>query len=232
METVFTFWEGPMPDYIKLCMKTWTINPIILNYKNLNDWTDLPISKLKTFTLPQISDAVRAHVLRDHVGSYWLDTDTIFLNDKLIDENIIGDPVTRTHSTGVSHSTPDTIEFFKEWSDYQDKVINNPKHSNHWSVLVNMFTDTYVPDHKEVKIYDISVCRPELYIINSGSSSSKYKEFYFDTKHSYKLSDIKPDTDFLVLHNSWTPAWYKQLSESEVLQHGCTLSNILKEALL
>lgn len=227
---IFTFWEGTMLDYIKLCMKTWKVSPIILNFQNLNDWTNLPVDKLKTFTLPQVSDAVRAHVLRDHVGSYWLDTDTIFLTDKLIDENVIGDPVARTHSTGVSHSTKESIEFFKAWSEYQDKVIDNPNHSKHWSVLVNMFTDTYVPYHKEVKIYDISICRPELYMIPSGSSSSKYREFYFGKKN-YTLSDIKQNTDFLVLHNSWTLDWYKSLSETEVLQTNCTLSNILKELL-
>ena len=92
-----------------------------------------------------------------------------------------------------------------------------------------MFTDTYVPYHRDVKIYDISICRPELYMILDGTSSSKYKEFYFGEERSYSLLDIKPNTDFLVLHNSWTPAWYKQLSESEVLQHKCTLSNILRE---
>ena len=229
MSKVFTFWECPMPSYISLCMKTWKVRPIILSYENLDEWTNLPFDKLKTFTLPQISDAVRAHVLRDNVGSYWLDTDTIFLNDKLIDENVIGDPVKRTHSTGVSHSTEESIHFFKAWAEYQDRVIADPNHSKHWSVLVNMFTDTYVPYHRDVKIYDISICRPELYLISGGTNSSRYKEFYFGKERSYSLLDINPNADFLVLHNSWTPAWYKQLSESEVLQHTCTLSNILRE---
>lgn len=228
---IFTFWEGQMPDYIKLCMKTWKFRPIVLNYRNLNDWTNLPVDKLKTFTLPQVSDAVRAHVLRDHIGSYWLDTDTIFLNDTLPKENVIGDPIARTHSTGVSHSTKESIDFFTAWAEYQDNVIANPNHSKHWSVLVNMFTDTYVPNHKEVTIYDISICRPELYMIPSGSSSFKYKEFYFGNHKSYSISDLRDRTDFLVLHNSWTPAWYKQLDTNSVLSYNCTLSNILKETL-
>lgn len=228
---IFTFWEGTMPDYIKLCMKTWKVSPIILNFQNLNDWTNLPVDKLKTFTLPQISDAVRAHVLRDHVGSYWLDTDTIFLTDTLMKETVIGNPIYRTHSTGVSHSTEETIDFFKSWAEYQDEVIADPRHSTHWSVLVNMFTDTYVANHKEVTIYDISICRPELYMIPSGSSRHKYTEFYFNPKKSYNISDIHKDTDFLVLHNSWTPDSYKKLSESKILKSNLTLSNILRELL-
>ena len=72
---VYTFWEGEMPDYIKLCMYTWHFPVTILNYDNLNNYTDLQItSQLERFTLPQIADCVRVHVLRDQ-GGYWLDAD-------------------------------------------------------------------------------------------------------------------------------------------------------------
>lgn len=224
---IFTFWEGKMPDYIRMCLETWKLPYTMLNYDNLREYTDYDIEGAKRFTLPQVSDAVRAHVLRDN-GGYWLDADTIMITGKLPTENVIGDPVKRTHSTGVSHYTEEAKDFFKYWAKYQDEVIANPHHSNHWSVLVNMFTDGYVDSHKEVTISDIRKCRPELDMIKSGESYDKYVQFYFG--RDYHLSDIQP-IDILVLHNSWTPGWYKKLTREQVLESKCTMSNVLREVL-
>ena len=49
---VFTFWEGPMPGYIRLCMDTWKVPYTLLNYDNLNEYTHFNIEKAKRFTLP------------------------------------------------------------------------------------------------------------------------------------------------------------------------------------
>ena len=54
-----------MPGYIRLCLDTWKVPCTVLNYDNVNDYTDLPLDKLKRFTLPQIADCVRVHVLSD-----------------------------------------------------------------------------------------------------------------------------------------------------------------------
>ena len=56
----------------------------------------------------------------------------------------------------------------------------------------------------------------------------KYRRFYFEEHHT--LADIRP-TDLLMLHNSWTPEWYKNLLELDALNTSCTLSNILREVL-
>ena len=224
---VFTFWEGPMPDYIKLCLKTWKFDYTMLNFNNLSEYTTIDIPRLKTFPLPQVSDAVRAHVLRDN-GGYWLDADTIINTGKLPKENIIGNPETRTHSTGVCHYTEDAKDFFEKWAEYQDKTIANSNHSTHWSVLVNMFTDDYVKDHNEVTIVNIENYRPELKMIQRGESREKYINFYFGS--SFHLKNIPP-TDMFVLHNSWTPKWYTYINDAQVLNSYCTLSNILREIL-
>ena len=81
---VFTFWEGNMPEYIKLCMATWKFPYTVLSYENLPNYSDIPVNRLKHFTLPQIADYIRVHILRDYSG-YWLDTDTILLNPELPD---------------------------------------------------------------------------------------------------------------------------------------------------
>ena len=227
MTKVFTFWEGKMPDYIQLCMKTWRFPYIMLNYDNLHEYTDLDINLLKRFTLPQIADVVRAHVLRDH-GGYWLDADTIMLTDKLPDCTIMGDPQTRANTIGYLYAASPHLFMFQQWAKYQAGVLADPDASHHWSVMGNMFTDKYVKEHTSVTIGDVRNRWPETRIVGDMPRQEKYHLFYFDRR--YRLSYL-PQTDMLMLHNSWTPDWYKKFSPDKVLSWNCTLSNILRELL-
>ena len=225
-EHVYTFWEGPMPAYIYLCMRTWCMPFTILTFDNLNNYTDLPIdSKLVRFSLPQIADCVRVHVLRDQ-GGYWLDADTIMVADTLPDVNIMGDPITRSNAIGMLYTEPRSA-MFEEWAEYQDSVLADPDASHHWSVMGNRFSDRYVVSHPDIRIGDIRTCWQETYMIDRKMPRhDKYRYFYFE--RSYHLPDLEP-TSMLMLHNSWTPDWYKRLTEAEVLAERCTLSNILRE---
>lgn len=215
-----------MPAYIKLCMQTWGFPYILLNYSNLGEYTDLPAEKLKRLTLPQIADAVRVHVLRDY-GGYWLDCDTVMLGD-LPDVNMFGYPAERKASIGYL-KTEAGSHMFTEWSKYQRRIYLSakPPETQKWFLMGNGFTDEYVKRHRDITIGDIRPCQPEIGMIRGTKSRfTKYQRFYFE--NNYKLSDIGK-TDMLMLHNSWTPKWYKDLSEAEVLAHDCTLSNILRE---
>ena len=220
---IYTFWEGKMPEYIKACMNTWKKDYIVLNYDNLSKYTDIPnIDKLKRFTLPQIADVVRVHVLRDN-GGYWLDTDTIMITDDLPKENMIGFPDTRGNTIGFLHTEPNTDMYIK-WADYQDKIVNSDADSQLWSIMGNSFTDDYVKEHNEITIADVTNCWAETYMIKDDIARRfKYQKFYFET--NYHLSDLRP-TNMLMLHNSWTPMSYK---EHNYLDYDCTLTNILKE---
>lgn len=226
-DRVFTFWEGYMPAYIKMCMKTWEMPYTVLTYDNLREYTDLPVdARLKRFTLPKIADAVRVHVLRDQ-GGYWLDADTIIMGE-LPTTNMIGYPEKREQTIGYLYAPESGMDFFKEWAQYQDLVLNDQYCSDDWSVMGNVFTDSYVKEHGDITIAPVTDCWPETYMIDKGSRYDKYHQFYF-IDH-YELSDIHP-TNMLMLHNSWTPGWYKAFSEQRVLGYGCTLSNILRERL-
>ena len=162
---VFTFWEGEMPTYIRLCMDTWQLPAIVLNYNNLNEYTDLQVNSLLTrFTLPQIADCVRVHVLRDQ-GGYWLDADTIMLSNKLPTANMIGDPALRTNTIGYLYTTPHS-DMFTEWARYQDAVISNLNSPYIWSIMGNSFTDEYVKKHNDISICSVNNCWPEIYMIN------------------------------------------------------------------
>lgn len=223
---IFTFWEGKMPEYLKLCLDTWKHDYIMLTYDNLNQYTSLPIDKLKYFTLPQVADIVRVHVLRDN-GGYWLDTDTIMLSDELPTENMMGYVEDRTNTIGYLHTEPNS-EMFKAWAEYQDIILNsNVIDRDAWDIVGNRFTDPYVKEHKEISICDVSNKWAETYMIDGDiPRPDKYKYFYF--VESYHLSDFKP-TNMLMLHNSWTPNWYKLLNKEQILDNTCTMSNILRE---
>lgn len=232
-ENVFTFWEGQMPSYIQLCTMTWKFpntNIIILNYDNLKNYTNISddiLEKLRRFTLPQIADYVRVHVLRDQVG-YWLDADTIMVTQELPITNMIGDVKLRTQTIGYLHSDEPFSEMFTRWAEYQDLVINNPNSSPKlWSIMGNSFTDDYVRNHSEISIHPVDNCWPETYMIPGDIPRiDKYKRFYFG--ENFKLENLRP-TNMLMLHNSWTPNWYKKLSVEDVVTHNCTMSNILRE---
>ena len=229
MDKVFTFWEGPMSPYIELCMDTWQFPYIILNYENLHHYTDLDIEKIKGFTLPQIADCVRVHTLRDQ-GGYWLDADTIMVTDELPTTSMIGYPETRGNTIGYLHTEPHS-DMYEAWAGYQMAVYLNHKNSDDWSVMGNAFTDKYLQSHRNISICSVENCWPETYMIKDEISRyDKYQKFYFDGYSSYHLSDIRP-TNMIMLHNSWTPNWYKQLSKDDVLAIRYTLSNILREVL-
>ena len=228
-DKVFTFWDGPeMPAYIKLCMDTWKFPYTLLNLSNLHEYTDLPINdNLKRFTLPQIADCIRVHVLRDQ-GGYWLDADTIMMENELPHVTIMGDPVTRTNSIGYL-CADNEHDMFEEWARYQDIVINNPNASHHWPVMGNRFTDAYLKEHPEIDIEPITLHCPETYMVKDNVTRyQKYLWFYFDT--SFEVLDFVT-TNMIMLHNSWTPTSYKLLDEKEVLSKDCTLSNILRYVL-
>lgn len=227
---VFTFWEGQMPGYIQLCMKTWKFDYVLLNYSNLHEYTNLKLTdRLRSFSLPKIADVIRVHVLRNH-GGYWLDTDTIMISDELPKSNFMGYPDTREHTIGFLHTEPHA-DMYRAWAKYQDSILSHShtEHDGCWNVFGNMFTDPYVQVHSGITISHIEPCWPETYMRCAGRSRhSKYVDLYFNNK--YNLSNFHP-TDMLMLHNSWTPDWYKRLSADDVLRKDCTLSNILREIL-
>lgn len=227
MDKVFTFWEGQMPAYIRMCLNTWKRDYILLDYTNLAQYTDISKTQLlvlKCFTLPQIADYIRVHVLRDN-GGYWLDTDTIMLSDRLPEEDITGFVETRDNTIGFLHTKAHS-DMFEQWAKHQDLVLAHSK-SKDWDVMGNRFTDSYIKSHKEIVIHPVDDYWLELAFKGYNQPRKQaYQQLYFGK--SYRLSDLHP-VDLIMLHNSWTPDWYKQLTEKEVLLNTCTLSNILRE---
>jgi hypothetical protein len=55
----------------------------------------------------------------------------------------------------------------------------------------------------------------------------KYRQFWFDNKYDIKIV-FNDEQSVMGLHHSWTPQWYKDFSEKDVLEHDCLLSKTLK----
>jgi len=221
---IFTFWEGPKPAYIDLCMATWPFEYVLLDYSNLHNYTDLPMDLVKQYPLQQVADIVRVHVLRDNGGT-WLDADTIVLGD-LPEETILGDPASRHNTIGFLQ-VGENSDMFHEWAAFQNEIIRQQQKAR-WSMFGNEFTDPYLRENKEIRIGDITNRWPETYKLPAGPRRKQYELFYF--VYGYHLKDIRP-TDMLMLHNSWTPKKFKTMTSRDVLDFPCTLSNILKEVL-
>lgn len=58
----------------------------------------------------------------------------------------------------------------------------------------------------------------------------KYRKFWFDNKIDVK-NVFRSNQMLIGLHHSWTPQWYKELSEKEVLENDSLLSRTLKHIL-
>ena len=232
MSKIFTFWEGKMPAYIKYCLDTWKFDYVLLTYDTLKAYTDLDVENIKRYTLPQIADVIRVHVLRDN-GGYWLDADTIMFSDVLPKENMLGYPSRRDATIGFLHADDNTGHMFREWAVHQDIMIDYHPEDTAWDVMGNRFTDKYIKEHNEITIGDITPYWPETYLVDDKLSRyDSYRKLYFTD--NYNLSEIlnaSMITTMFMLHNSWTPNWYKNLLPNKVLGVDCTMSNILKEAL-
>lgn len=61
---------------------------------------------------------------------------------------------------------------------------------------------------------------------NGLSLVENYQKYWFEPAKELAIRKPRPPL-IVALHNSWTPAWYKEMSQHEVLQHDCRLSQTL-----
>ena len=247
---IFSFWEpeSSIPGYLRLCMRSWkrfmpNAEIYILNYENLQKYADVSGiygSRLFSsgYTLPQISDAIRAIVL-EHNGGIWMDIDTIILKpdfEKYLrsskEVSFFGYPDKKSvHIAWIRAEKH--ARLMQNWVASNAQRIQNFKETDvddqFWSWFGNGVVNPYLKEHpEEIEIFDVmkegSV--PELKIIG-GDPCQAYIEFYF--KKSLHVKDI--NSSLLLLHNSWTPPEYRDASIDKLLQYNCTMSNILTEFL-
>lgn len=83
---VWSYWQGPMPEYIKICIETMRRNCdnfTLLTPNNIHDYvynSPLDIDKCKRLNNPaHLADVYRVATIYNH-GGLWLDCDTIMIN--------------------------------------------------------------------------------------------------------------------------------------------------------
>ena len=246
---VYTFWEPRenIPFYLQLCMETWkkflpTATIVLLDYKNIGEFLDVRELGLNLFsgklTLPQIADAIRVALLAKH-GGVWLDIDTIILSSNA-EKYFMPDEKHRTVFFGDTEksalricfiNTPPNSMCMNLWREVIKEKIWNLKSETivTWDFFGNKFIDDYVRIHAdEIKILDMRIAMPQLSLV-SESVNYQQSDFLYYFLHNHHLKDIS--ADMLLLHNSWTPPFFKQVSSKEFFYLDCTLVNVLAEAL-
>ena len=150
--------------------------------------------------------------------------DTIMVGDSLPKDNMVGIPEERAAHCGYLNFEKNS-HMMTMWAKDQDAKISLGINTG-WDLFANSFSDIYIKTHPRVSICSREPMFPELYNMPAGTAHAKYQMFYFQS--NVGVDSLKP-TEMLMLHNSWTPSWYKELSEEEALSRMCTMSNILRE---
>ena len=230
-------------------METWkkflpNATIIILDYKNLGEFLDVRELGLNLFSssfpIAQIVDAIRVAILAKH-GGVWLDLDTIILSHEaekyfLPDEKhrvaFFGDLQDRScHIAFIN--TPPVSMCMKLWYECNREKIYNLNSSTpyKWDIFGNSFINEYSKKYiEEIKIYERKTVMPELSLCTSLDSRSRqisYVDYYF--LENLHLEDVK--ADMLLLHNSWSPPFFKEFLMDDFIYTDCTMINILTEAL-
>ncbi|HSF55536.1 MAG TPA: hypothetical protein VLA71_17400, partial [Algoriphagus sp.] len=249
---IYTFWEGFMPSYIKLCLNTFKNSGyefVMLNHSNLNGYIsekELPIEKLANFPPGAQGDIIAVHMMNRYKG-YFIDADTIFLDkinhlEELLDSNelvMIGDEKVPFCHAAFILSRGDSV-ILHEWEtkvkelwtavEFSDNSGNQENSS--FEIKSNSFGNPLLHPLIEkwlswVKILDKDWFLPEnrgLKDVSSGKRNQAYNEFYF----AEEIKDIH-SAPFLILHNSWTPQWFKDYTIEDIKLDNLFISRILKQ---
>ena len=242
-------WNKFLPEY----------KVVVLNYSTIGNWLDKNIySKelYKNMRLAVQADAIRCAILKKY-GGIWFDCDTILTSDKI--RNIIpkesGFTLIGLH-IGVIFAKKNA-KVLKIWQkEIQKRLFKfelSEKHPKLYELFYNkrfkhrlrsnsLFGNSIInPLFEKLKNEKLfkSIDResifalPEVNFYKSNTEDSfyqKYLDFYFtdNDNSSYALEN---SNGIILLHNSWTPKEYKEMSQAEFLSKNKTMTNILKKIL-
>lgn len=236
---VYTYWvdcdKSGMPDYIKLCMRTWSIvapdsSVEIINHANINNY--LP-KKLLTpsfydLSLAMQSDVVSVWVLLSR-GGLFMDADTImtknpfsmglFPQDR---SSAFGYPHRKSiHLAVMSSPYPNNPLLFQWISKISERLARLLPSPLPWNYVGNDIVNDLLKNEE----YSSAA-----YIIDAASSGNiieldipqelpylRYLNFYF-TAPKISFSEIvgKTTCGLISLHNSWTPEVYRKASIADI----------------
>ena len=252
---IFTFWEPheKMPGYLKLCIKTWKkflpdYDIKVLDYKNVKDYLGENLFSniiCKTMPLKIQADAIRVALLKKF-GGIWLDADTIITNGQFINKLkyyeliMLGEEKNKIQNIGFIASSSNS-SIINEWLKEIIKKVNQYKENNFdlkkkrkkmkWNYLGNGIIDRLVNNSTGKTFFRLDRNKmnafPEIkYFENSSlSNNQRYKKFYFRKGDpQFVINNTK---GIILLHNTWTPRKFKEMSENKFLKQDVLLSRLL-----
>ena len=255
---IFTFWEpkDKIPPYLKLCLKTWEkflpdYEIVILDYELTNEYLGenfFDKSLYKNFSLQKQTDAIRCAIL-NKFGGIWMDIDTIVTcpppNESIFSQDspftLINQHIGFIISEKNSKITDLWLKLIKKRIHFYKKVYKNKywgkiclKYLNKklynklkkWNYMGNGILDIIF---NKYKIPFNSINREEIFATPEINFNESYEDFYF--KKDYSAEVFETTKGIILLHNSWTPEKFKEMSEEEFLNQDCTISKVLKQIL-
>ena len=245
-----------LPGYISLCIKTWKkFLPdyiiLILNFKKAKHYLGETIYSniiYENMTLPIKADAIRVALLKKY-GGIWMDADTIVLNREIfkIFNNhelvMMGEEKTQTQNIGFIFASKKSFiinEWYKEIiyrvKNIKQKLLtksffNSSEDKLPWYYLGNGIVDKLLKNstNKTFLRLERNIMNPfpefQYFKNSSLDKIQKYLHFYFQKREPEIILNIT--TDIILLHNSWTPLKYKEMSEKQFLNQDIFLSRLL-----
>ena len=258
---IFSFWEPQykIPGYLSLCIKTWKhflpdYQIKILDYSTLKSYLgDELYSNIicKNMPLSMQADAIRVALLKKY-GGLWLDTDSIIINGSFTKEfekyelTMIGEERNKFQYMGFIFASQNSSILYSWLNRVVDKVkiykINLNRNKNNltekmkkFDYLGNSIIDPLLKNYTRNSYFRVDSKKinafPETTFFKNSSKTNieKYRAFYFGKgEPNIFLNRTKY---LLLLHNSWTPIKYKNMTEEEFLSQNILLSKILSQIL-
>ncbi|WP_245566801.1 glycosyltransferase [Jonesia quinghaiensis] len=234
---LYTFWEGAAPSvYLKACVATWyshfpELELTIIDHSNMGEWLEdlLPVSEVKKLSFAMQSDVVSAAVL-SKVGGVFVDIDTIVTGERARSFMLPKDerlhcfgisPESGFHLALLSSSGPNQLARF--WVDQIARRLSPLPGKYEWSHVGNAPLSDILKsmDTKDlIKVLD----KNKYGVILETSLGVKahpmelYRRIWFEeTKYADLNYRNVAIADLMLLHNSWTPKWVKEITSIPVL---------------
>lgn len=245
---IFTFWEpkDSMPAYLRLCLNTWKTNApefevTLLDHSNLESYLDsagYPMDRLFMLPLQIQKDAIEAAVLHQN-GGIFMDVDTLVLSDfkSVLKELQNSEIVLFSNHLAFMAARPGA-DLLQKWVKSVREKLQNTSPDKladaDWDFAGNTITNSLFKKSSPDLVTQLNkndhAFTPEiLHFLNNGTAIEQYRDFWF--KPGNEEAPFFLDQFLIALHNSWTPDWYKKLSEDDVLAADCLLSKTLKNLL-
>ena len=241
---IFTFYTEPIPNYIKLCLKTWQkykpkdYELIFLNKKNINQYIEKTHFSQAQKAIKENNTFLLSLLVINSQGGLYLSPDTIFLpnfsiNTKLLEHS---DVIFYSLSQNYTHNG---FVLGKKKSNTLKNLIKKykPQNTQNISSYITTKTGFSISDiTNELTSNKISILdsEKEKFLIELAEfgviSKQLYEDFYFTNNHTIP-NFLKKYNSFFALNKELTPKKYIKMPEKEFLKQGILLSNIFQSVL-